>query len=241
MTYAEKKWGDCSKAVAYQFNFVKLVYRYSADCYDDYFYLCPKCKNEVEQKKDYEYPKSSFPKNKDYYLLDTYDSGVSEKLKNDMLEFGIAESNFRPIYSRKHNEILGYQVTPKNMLPSITENNAEREIFYCEHCKTKKFEVDDSYFDAYNRLGCPVYISKEAFDKMEHINCLDGEVGSYTVIIFLELYNYLIEKYPRLECRPVFIGNVKNDPEYKRLNQSAVKNDDEIIWPECRSQFEWFD
>ncbi|WP_290910713.1 hypothetical protein [Eubacterium sp.] len=225
MTYAEKKWGDCSKAVAYQFNFVKLVYRYSADCYDDYFYLCPKCKNEVEQKKDYEYPKSSFPKNKDYYLLDTYDSGVSEKLKNDMLEFGIAESNFRPIYSRKHNEILGYQVTPKNMLPSITENNAERQIFYCEHCKTKKFEVDDSYFDAYNHLGCPVYISKEAFDKMEHINCLDGEVSSYTVIISLELYNYLIEKYPRLECRPVFIGNVKNDPEYKRLNQSAVKND----------------
>lgn len=225
MTYAEKKWGDCSKAVAYQFNFVKLVYRYSADCYDDYFYLCPKCKNEVEQKKDYEYPKSSFPKNKDYYLLDTYDSGVSEKLKNDMLEFGIAESNFRPIYSRKHNEILGYQVTPKNMLPSITENNAERQIFYCEHCKTKKFEVDDSYFDAYNRLGYPVYISKGAFDKMKHINCLDGEVGSYTVIISLELYNYLIEKYPRLECRPVIIGNVKNDPEYKRLNQSAVKND----------------
>ena len=27
-TYAEKKWGDCSKAVAYQFNFVKLVYGY---------------------------------------------------------------------------------------------------------------------------------------------------------------------------------------------------------------------
>lgn len=235
MTYAEKKWGDCSKAVAYQFNFVKLVYRYSADCYDDYFYMCPKCKNEIKQKKDYEYPKSSFPKNKDYYLLDTYDSGVSEKLKNDMLEFGIAESNFRPIYSRKHNEILGYQVTPKNILPSITENNAERQIFYCEHCKTKKFEVDDSYFDAYNRLGYPVYVSKEAFDKMEHINCLDGEVGSYTVIISLELYNYLIEKYPRLECRPVFIGNVKNDPEYKRLNQLAVKNDDEIIWPECKS------
>lgn len=38
MTYAEKKWGDCSKAVAYQFNFVKLVYGYPTDCYDDYFY-----------------------------------------------------------------------------------------------------------------------------------------------------------------------------------------------------------
>lgn len=220
-TYAEKKWGDCSKAVAYQFNFVKLVYRYSADCYDDYLYLCSKCKNEIKQKKDYEYPKSSFPKNKDYYLLDTYDSGVSEKLRNDMIEFGISEENFRPVYPRNHSEILGYQVTPKNMLPSITENNAEKQIFYCEHCKTKKFEVDDSYFDTYNRLGCPVYISKEAFNKMEHINCLDGEMGSYTVIISLELYNYLIEKYPRLECRPVFLGNVKDDPEFKKIKQSA--------------------
>ena len=63
------------------------------------------------------------------------------------------------IYPRNHSEILGYQVTPKNMLPSITENNAEKQIFYCKHCKTKKFEVDDSYFDTYNRVGCPVYIS----------------------------------------------------------------------------------
>lgn len=214
MTYAEKKWGNCEKAVAYQFNFVKFIYGYSTDCYDDYFYLCPECKSEIMQIKDYEYPKSSFSKNKDYYLLDTYDSGVSEKLRKDMLDFGIAEDNFRPIYSRNHNEILGYQVTPQNMLPSITENNAQKQVFYCEKCKTKKYEVDDSYFETYNRLGCPVYMSEEALKKMEHINCLDGEVGSYTVIISLELYNYLLKKYPRLECRPVFLGNIKQDKEY---------------------------
>ena len=87
MTYAEKKWGDCSKAVAYQFNFVKLVYGYPTDRYIDYYYLCPKCECCIAQRKDYEYPKSSFPKNKDYYLFDTYDSGVSEKLRNYMIEF----------------------------------------------------------------------------------------------------------------------------------------------------------
>lgn len=53
---------------------------------------------------------------------------------------------------------------------------------------------------------------------MKHVNCLDGEVGSYTVIISLELYDYLIKKYPRLECRPVFIGNIKQDKEYIRVN-----------------------
>lgn len=79
------------------------------------------------------------------------------------------------------------------MLPSITENNAQKQVFYCEECKTKKYEVDDKYFETYNRLGCPVYVSEEALNKMEHINCLDGEVGSYTVIISLKLYNYLIK------------------------------------------------
>lgn len=148
---------------------------------------------------------------------------MSEKLRNDMIEFGISEKNFRPVYPRNHSEILGYQVTPKNMLPSITENNAEKQIFYCKYCNKKVFELedDDYYDDAYNRLGCPVYMSKEAYEKMELINCLDGEIGSYTVIISLELYNYLIEKYPRLECSPVFLGNVKDDPEFKKIKQSA--------------------
>ena len=41
----------------------------------------------------------------------------------------------------------------------------------------------------------------------------------------LEIYNYLIEKYPRLECRPVFLGNVKDDdPEYKRLKALDTGN-----------------
>lgn len=221
MTYAEKKWGNCEKAVAYQFNFVKLCYGYSNDCYNDYFYLCSKCGRPIKQKKDLECPKSSFPKNKDYYLLFTYDSGISKKLRNDMLDFGIEKDNFRPVYARNHNDILGYQVTPKNMLPSITANNAEKQTFYCKKCGVKEFECDDYYFETYNRLGCPVYISKEALNKMKHINCLDGEVGSYTVIISLELYNYLIEKYPRLECRPVFLGNIKNDPEYIKLVSSS--------------------
>lgn len=92
MTYAEKHWGDCSNAVAYQFNFVKLCYGYPSDCYNDYFELCPKCESVIKQKRDYEYPKSSFSKNKDYYLLDTYDSGVSEKLKRICLILGFQKT-----------------------------------------------------------------------------------------------------------------------------------------------------
>ena len=67
--------------------------------------------------------------------MDTYDSGVSEKIRNNMIDFGISEDNFRPIYSRNHNEILGYQVTPKNMLQSITENNAQKPVFIVKQDK----------------------------------------------------------------------------------------------------------
>lgn len=91
--------------------------------------------------------------------------------------------------------------------------------------KAFELENDEYYFQAYNGAGNPVYMSKEAYEKMEHINCLDGQIGSYTVIISLELYNYLIKKYLRLECRPVFLGNVKDDdPEYKRLKALDTGN-----------------
>ena len=34
-----------------------------------------------------------------------------------------------------------------------------------------------------------------------------------------------VSKYPRLECRPVFLGNVKDDdPEYKRLKALDTGN-----------------
>lgn len=220
-TFAEKHWGDCSKAVAYQLNFVQMCNSYPTDCYNDYYELCPECGSDMRQNRDYEYPKSSFSK-KDYYQLDTYDMCVSEKLKKDMFAFGIAEDNFRPVYTRKHDVVLGYQIAPKNVLPSIADYNAEEQIFHCKKCGIRKFEIakayDDAYFASYNRLGTPVYISNEVYEALQDINCCYEE--RCNVIISLDLYNYLIEKYPRLECRPVFIGNIKDDPEFrKHLNR----------------------
>ena len=66
--------------MAYSLNFVQICYAYGSDRYMDYFELCPKCEHEIRQIKPYEYPKSGFSK-KDYYLLDTYEYGVSDKLK----------------------------------------------------------------------------------------------------------------------------------------------------------------
>ena len=121
MTFAEKTWGDCKNAVAYQLNFIQLCYGYDSDCYNDYFNICPHCGHAVSQKKDYEYPKSGFSK-KDYYLLDTYDCGVSCELMEYMLSFGIIRGNFRPVFTRNHNILLGYQITPIHTLSSYVAN-----------------------------------------------------------------------------------------------------------------------
>ena len=50
-TYAEKKWGDCSKAVAYELNFVQMCYTSGSQSWlDNYDALCDKC-NKISQKK----------------------------------------------------------------------------------------------------------------------------------------------------------------------------------------------
>ena len=216
-TFAEKNWGDCSKAVAYELNFVQMCYGYPTVALAEYYKsICPHVDDLSIQCRDLEYPKSGYSK-KDYYQLDSYDMAVSDNLKTDMMRFGIPEEVFRPVYNKKHDIILGWQITPRNILPPIWQLNGEREIIMCEICNYRTYEVLDeiNYFDAYDGMGYPVYISREVLEQMEDINATT-ETGS--VIISLDLYNYLIEKYPRLECRPVFLGQIEEDKEYLRIN-----------------------
>lgn len=221
-TYAEKKWGDCSKAVAYSLNFVQMCYNDSMSWTDYFTSKCPHYDDLSIQSKDFVYPKASFSK-KDYYILDTLDYGVSKKLRDDMILFGVDNSCFRPIhYSRDYNTILGYSISPSNVLPPVYELNDSKRISRCEICKLYSYEFEDDamYFEAYNGLGYPVYISQTALDNLGLIARTFENDG---IIISLELYNYLIEKYPRLECRPVFLGNLKTDDrEYLRLHKKRV-------------------
>ncbi len=184
-----------------------------------YDITCDECEHDV-QSKPFEYSKATFSK-KDYYILDMLVYGVSEKLKNDMLSFGISEDVFRPIYTKKHDIILGYQIVPKNILPLTYKENGMYEFTKCKKCGRIQYELYDeiAFMKVYNDLGFPVYITQDALDTMEDINGL-GERPENDIIISLDLYNYLIEKYPRLECRPVYIGNVYEDKEYLRIKKS---------------------
>lgn len=218
-TYAEKKWGDCSKAVAYELNFVQMCYTSGSVSWSDYYdVLCEKC-NKLQQKIDFVYPKGAFSK-KDYYILDFYCYGVSEKLKQDMLSYGVSENTFRPIYASRGGAVLGYQIVPLNILPPTYKENGMVEADCCPKCGRTEYEVKDDLLStaAYDGLGYPTYITEVALERIRDVNGLHE--NNDDIIISLNLYNYLIERYPKLECRPVFLGSVYNDGEYIRLHKA---------------------
>ncbi len=220
MTYAEKHWGDCSKAVAYSLNFVQMCYSPgNAKRTEFYSIICDACENE-KQYKNFEFRKSDFSK-KDYFILDYLCYGVSEKLKKDMLEFGLKEENFRPIYTRSCDLVLGYQLIADNVLPPVFEVNGKYELSNCEACGHKTYEVYDEIdgTQVYNGLGYPVFLTAQARENLKDINCLYEDNDE--ILISCKLYDFLIERYPRLECRPVFVGSVYEDSEY--LNNSNNK------------------
>lgn len=218
-TYAEKKWGDCTEVVAYNLNFTQMCYSPGNAPRNEYFTVkCDICETE-EQSKDFEYRKSDFSK-KDYFILDYLCYGVSEALKEDMIAFGLKESNFRPIYTRSHNAVLGYQLVSDNILSDSTQVNGKYKLSECQECHHVYYEVCDNIHstEAYNGLGYPIFLTDEACKKLKHINSLYEDNDD--IIISCELYDFLIKKYPHLECRPVFAGTVYEDREYLRLSNN---------------------
>ena len=217
-TFAEKKWGDCSKAVAYNLNFVQMCYMSGSRSWSDFYNVdCSYCESPSSQKTDFEYPKGKFVK-KDYYILDELYFGVSENLRNDMIKYGAGNSDFRPIYSAKRACILGYQVVPENVLPPIYQVNKMTPVVTCKKCGRTLYEYGDDtgYHEAYDGFGYPYYLTQEACKSLKPLNRMFETKEE--VIISLDMYNNLIRKYPKLECRPVFLGSVYTDREYIRLH-----------------------
>ena len=212
-SFAEKTWGNCENIVAYSLNFVQMCYGYDSDSLEKYYKsVCPHYNDLSFQINDFEYPKSGFSK-KDYYILDSYDYGVSEKLRLDMIQFGVSENNFRPIYNRDHSIILGWQIEPTHQLfPTYIENGMEKKCI-CEYCNFCTYELrsefEDKYHNSYNGLGLPDFISSKALAELnEYGIAVTGD--KHSVYISLRLYDFLLEKYPRIECRPVILGSMND-------------------------------
>ena len=68
-TYAEKNWGDCSKAVAYNLNFTQMCYSPGNVPRSEFYKVaCNNCLRD-EQHKEFEYRKSDFSKKEIILLL----------------------------------------------------------------------------------------------------------------------------------------------------------------------------
>ncbi len=147
------------------------------------------------------HPKGGFSK-KDYFQLDIDGFGVSEKLKTHLLEYGLSETLFRPVYTKRHDTVLGYQLIPKTVLPEICEFNNIRALSTYPVCGTKCYEnfgyigdysVDGDFDErAYSGLGYPTYISSEISDIINREKIVKT-VEFSDVIISLDLYNFLIK------------------------------------------------
>lgn len=212
-TYAEKHWGDCSGAIAYCLNFVQISYLKSED--EEYYDIdCPICGRLGMQKADLTSSKTEMSK-KDYYQLSNGGMGISEKMYMDMLEYGITPNCFRPIRNIK-NGILGYQITPIKRLSALPEENGWHISLKCQNCQHIKYEVNEEMKGllAYNGLGYPIYLGDTSFE--DDLVLLEGFDD---ILISTKFYQYLVNLYPRIECRPVFKGTIDFDPEYIKLTE----------------------
>ena len=210
-SFAEKNWGKLYHVVAYSLNFVQMCYGYDSDSSKDYYKsLCPHCEDYSIQFRDFEYPKGGFSK-KDYYILDTCDYGVSDRLKEDLLEFGVPEMDFRPIYTRNHDSILGWQITPHHILPSTYQVNGMEKKCCCPICDLYKYEYKDEFspLKYYDGIGNPDFINDEALNCLNKYSIALTE-DKHSVYISSDLYEHLLKKYPRIECRPVILGDINH-------------------------------
>ena len=132
MNKNEKRYDNLSEAVAFEIAFEFMIYSYGdMNFYDIYRETCTSCRKPV-QYNDFLAPKSNCKK--EYAILDSYHYGVSENIRNQLIEnFDISEKDFRPIRN-KIGEIIFYQITPQHVMLPINDVNRIRQLKPCKKC-----------------------------------------------------------------------------------------------------------
>lgn len=189
-------------AVAFEIAFQFMIYTYGSVGWDQFERsICSRC-GKYEQFGDYLAPKSSCKK--DYGMLQNFRYGISEKIRNELIDnFEINENDFRPIRNLT-GDIVYYQITPQHTMLPISSVNRIRQLKPCKKCgsfehriKEYKDENDNNFY----------YITKEVLDDMHDINQtfenFDMWIPMY--IVSRRVYDYLIAKYPRMHFFPIYL------------------------------------
>ena len=199
----ERRYDNLSEAVAFQVAFEFMVYAYDdSNWFDTFKTICTRCGKE-EQYADFLVPKSSCKK--EYAIFDTLHYGVSEKIKNELIEnFDITEEDFRPVRNKTGN-IVYYQITPQHKMLPIKSVNRIKQLKPCRKCGSVQYRMkiykNDKNAEYY-------YITKEALEDMHDINMTYEEFNMFysEVIVSRRVYDFLIERYPRMRFFPLFLS-----------------------------------
>ncbi len=206
-TLMDRLYDNIDEAKAFELSFTNFVYFYDDVCIDDFqTTLCEECGKAV-QDKDYLVPKANCKKPTG--ILHTYEFGVSQELRDELIErFDIAEADFRPIRSKK-GEIVYYQITPQNVMLSIYEENGWIPKEPCSQCGSLQYhhhEYENEKGEFYH------YISQNALDNMKDLNVTYERFRFHmpVCVISRRVYDFLTERYPRTHYVPFFIQNHGN-------------------------------
>lgn len=202
-----KKWNNLDEAVAFAISFAFMVYTYDDIALYDNYERCPHCPKKV-QIKDFLAPKRNCKK--EFAILSSLDYGVSISIKEQLIEnFDISENDFRPVKT-KAGEIVYYQITPQHIMKPIASVNPWEPHPQCSICgsvwhTTKEME---------NGKGEEYYhITEEALADLKDINVTYERLECFYPlnIVSRRVFDYLIERYPRIRFKPLFLKRNTGD------------------------------
>lgn len=200
--FMDKLYDNLEEAKAFSLSFTNFVYFYD-DVYQPDFQtvICKNCRKAI-QTDDYLMPKASCKKPTG--ILHTLEFGVSQELRNELIDkFDITEEDFRSIRN-KRGEIVYYQITPQHVMLPIHKENEWQTKAPCPQCGSVQYEYHDFRNDKKQFYH---FISQEALDDMHDLNITYERFRFYTpyYVISRRVYDFLTEHYPRTHYEPFFL------------------------------------
>lgn len=198
----EKRYPNISEAVAFRIAFAHMAYSYGDVGWDKIErYVCEHC-GLTEQYADFLAPKSTFKK--EFAILDTYHYGVSANIRKELIEnFDVTEDDFRPCRN-KTGDIVFYQITPVHTMLPLTSVNRTRPLKPCKKCGSIQYREKEYK----NKNGYPYsFITQEVLNDLHDLNVTYEKYEMHLPywVVSRRVYDFLIERYPRMNFQPIFL------------------------------------
>ncbi len=202
----ENRYSNLEDAVAFVVAFSPMLYTYGSVSLDEIeIETCSRC-HLTKQINDFIAPKSKKTEI-ERAMLHTWNYGVSIEVRDLLIKNfnDISELDFRPCRN-KNKDIVYYQLTPQHIMKPMAEQLHYRKLKPCKKCGNVQYR----YKEYKNDKGWEYYyITQIALNDLKSINVTYEHFNMYfpKVVVSRQLYDYLIERYPRMEFNPMYLKN----------------------------------